>query len=137
MPHALPCNGVTRESGTFRIQLQSLHPLLGLRLVAIRPEYWRPSNPFISNATLRALRRTIAQSEWLSTRPFAARVANLGDTGTGPRFNGDHFLLSGSTVLNDASVDFLFGDADLDWFLYDFSTDLTFDLNGGEVTTDL
>ena len=51
-------------------------------------------------------------AEWTSSRSFAARVANLNGTGTGPRANGNFFLLKSGPnpiVLDDAAVDLVIG----------------------------
>lgn len=57
------------------------------------------------------------QSEWLSSRTYAQRIANILGTGTGTRFNGNYFLQPGVTVLQDSLIDSLFGEGDMDWFL--------------------
>jgi PKD repeat protein len=60
-----------------------------------------------------ALRSVMA--EWTSSRSRANRIANLTGVGTGPRLNGNLFLLSGVTVLDDGDRDLVFGDRDDDW----------------------
>lgn len=78
------------------------------------------------------------QAEWTSGRPYAERVANLLGPGAEDRFNGDTFLVPGATVLDEGAVDQLLGEADPDWLLYDFATDLAPDLEIGiETATDL
>ncbi len=47
------------------------------------------------------------------------KVANLRGTGSGPRSNGDTFLQPGVTVLDDPSVDQVFGEGDIDWLIAD------------------
>lgn len=76
------------------------------------------------------------QSEWLSGRSYAERIANISGTGTGPRSNGNFFLQPGATVINDGAIDLLFGGSEQDWFLLDLSQDLLGDLFGGETATD-
>jgi hypothetical protein len=59
------------------------------------------------------------QLEWTSTRDYAARVANLRGTGTGPRANGGTFLtVSGTnaTVSDDGATDYLKGGSGRDWY---------------------
>jgi hypothetical protein len=77
------------------------------------------------------------QAEWTSSRSYSERVSNLLGTGLGPRFNANVFLVPGATVLNDTSIDHLFGDDDQDWLVYDQQSDLAGDLSGDEVATDL
>ncbi|MDB5335920.1 MAG: hypothetical protein JWN70_1539 [Planctomycetaceae bacterium] len=60
--------------------------------------------------------RAIA-SEWTSSRTYAARIANLSGTGTGTRNNGTRYLLPGTTVINDSSIDDLYGEGGNDWFI--------------------
>lgn len=75
------------------------------------------------------------QAEWLSTRSYAERLANISGAGTGPRANGDYFLQPGVTVINDGAVDQLIGGTELDWFLLRISQDLLNDLAAGETRT--
>jgi Ca2+-binding RTX toxin-like protein len=78
------------------------------------------------------------QSEWVSNRPYTERVANLLGTGSGPRSNGEVFLVAGSSAVDDGVVDEIFGEANQDWILYDSSQDLATDLQVGvETGTDL
>lgn len=77
------------------------------------------------------------QSEWLSGRSYAERIANISGNGTGLRNNGNWFLLPGETVINDGAVDHLLGGTELDWFLLDLTQDLLDDLAGGETATDI
>lgn len=77
------------------------------------------------------------QAEWLSSRPLHQRVANLRGTGSGPRFNGNFFLVPASTAVNDAAIDTVFGDADGDWLLVDVGVDLAPDASVEDVVTDL
>jgi len=75
------------------------------------------------------------QAEWLSSRPYNQRVANLSGAGVGPRFNGDIFLLPGVTVFDDEAVDTLWGGSDLDWYVFRFLQDLLGDEESGEIKT--
>ncbi|MBX9788410.1 MAG: hypothetical protein K2Y37_05800 [Pirellulales bacterium] len=65
-------------------------------------------------AALRAI-----QAEWMTTlRLYAARVTNLLDPQNTGGLNGTYHLEAGSTALDDAVIDHLYGGDDLDWFLY-------------------
>lgn len=76
------------------------------------------------------------RAEWASPRDFQTRIANLTGQGTGPRENGEDFLVPAVAVLDDAVVDQLFGGAGRDWFLASPSQDLRLDLEiGVDVTT--
>lgn len=66
------------------------------------------------------------RAEWTSPQPLAVRVNHLRGQAGGA--NGDHFLIPGQTALNDNSVDFLLGEGDDDWFLYDLANDLAPDV---------
>ena len=62
---------------------------------------------------------TAILSEWNSGRDYATRVANLQGTGTGPRLNGDVFLLAtgpGQTVFDDGAADQLNGNGGHDLY---------------------
>ena len=76
------------------------------------------------------------RNEWHSNRDYATRVANLTGTGSGPHANGQTYLTPGTTVLDDGAVDSLIGSSDMDWFLYNFFTDLT-DSDPSEQSDDL
>jgi hypothetical protein len=73
------------------------------------------------------------RSEWISTRTFALRTANIWGNGTGTRSNGEFRLNSNpsdsitDTVFADTDVDSLTGGLNQDWFFasLDDSTDLT------------
>lgn len=81
---------------------------------------------------------TAIESEWTSNRAYADRVANIAGTGTGPRNNGNNFLIATGpdrNVLDDGAIDDVFGEADTDWFLVRLDEDLASDLGGGETTT--
>ncbi len=85
-------------------------------------------------------------AEWLSSRSYAERVANLSGTGVGPRANGDTFLIPGSTVFFDDEGETLVGGSELDWVLASFSSvlyegqpipiDVFDDEEPGEISTD-
>ena len=61
-------------------------------------------------------------SEWISTRTFAQRTANIWGNGTGTRANGTTYLNSGladgitDSVFADTDTDILIGGANQDWF---------------------
>jgi hypothetical protein len=61
-------------------------------------------------------------SEWISTRTFAQRTANIWGNGTGTRANGTTYLNSGladgitDSVFADADNDILIGGTNQDWF---------------------
>ncbi len=63
------------------------------------------------------------QFEWNSSRTYQQRVDNIRGSGSGTRFNGNTFLLPGSTVFDDAALDTAYGELDLDWFLVRTSDD--------------
>lgn len=77
------------------------------------------------------------QAEWLSARPMSQKVANLSGTGSGPRNNGNYFLVPHGTLVDDAAVDRVLGEADNDWLLYDFGEDLAPDVAAGDITTNV
>jgi PKD repeat protein len=58
-------------------------------------------------------------AEWTSERDYATRVANLRGVASGPRLNGNYFLIAngpGRTVFDDAAADELIGSSGRDWF---------------------
>jgi subtilase family serine protease len=71
----------------------------------------------------------LVQSEWTSSRSLADRVANLRGTGSGPRNNGDAFLIPGVTALDDQAVDTILGGGDGDWLLLDPLEDVANDVD--------
>jgi len=83
------------------------------------------------------------QTEWTSARSYAARVANIQGTGTGPRANGNIFLLTdgpSATAFDDAAEDVLTGSAGADWFFANLDAgvrDKITDLSAGEFANDL
>ena len=74
------------------------------------------------------------RSEWASTHVYADKIANITGTGTDTRKNGDYYLSPGSTVLNDAAVDQLFGESgdSADWFFSDPILDVLAQVDVGE-----
>jgi Ca2+-binding RTX toxin-like protein len=74
-------------------------------------------------------------AEWISTRTFAQRTANIWGNGTGTRANGETFLNSSAsdaitdTVFADSDVDTLTGGLNQDWF-FASSNDLLNDFLG-------
>ncbi len=83
-------------------------------------------------------------SEWTSGRTYAARVANLGGTGSGPRLNGNYFLQASGpaqTVFDDGDKDTLTGSAGKDWFFANYQgggvLDKITDFVTGETKNDL
>jgi hypothetical protein len=83
------------------------------------------------------------RQEWVSSRSYAERVANISGSGIGPRDNGDNFLMPGGNVFNDRKagsvellIDEVLGNEELDWFLIDDVNDSN-DADAGEVVVDL
>lgn len=62
---------------------------------------------------------TAIRAEWTSHRTEAERRANLSGAGTGDRTNGEFFLIPGETIVDDESVDLLFGGLGDDWHFWD------------------
>jgi Ca2+-binding RTX toxin-like protein len=84
------------------------------------------------------------QAEWTSARSYAARIANLSGTGSGPRSNGNYFLKAvgpNATVFDDADKDTLAGSAGQDFFFANLLgsgvLDSITDLSSAESTLDL
>ncbi|MBY0588338.1 hypothetical protein K2X85_14270 [bacterium] len=67
-------------------------------------------------------------SAWQLPGTTSDRKTNI-EGGSGSTLNPAYTLVAGTTLLDDNSVDTLLGDADSDWFLYDFATDLAPDFN--------
>jgi Ca2+-binding RTX toxin-like protein len=83
-------------------------------------------------------------AEWNSGRDYATRVANLMGTGSGPRLNGNTFLVADGptpTVIDDGAADVLTGSAGQDWFFAHLSgtgvKDKVTDLSAAEFVADL
>jgi hypothetical protein len=75
--------------------------------------------------------------EWVSSRPYSDRTANLSGHGNGPRANGNTFIQRGSTVFNDSAVDVIFGQEGKDWMFLDTTEDVNPDLESDELFVDL
>ncbi len=78
------------------------------------------------------------RNEWRSTADYATRVANISGTPGGA--NEPIYLQAGVTVFDDAEVDTLFGEGEMDWFLYNKTgliSDVLSDLGAGELETDI
>jgi hypothetical protein len=85
-----------------------------------------------------------SMAEWSSGRSYASRVANLSGTGSGPRNNGNDFLVASgpnATVFDDNSVDVLNGGSGMDWFFANRSggvaPDIIKGLGSGEIVEEL
>jgi streptogramin lyase len=58
-------------------------------------------------------------AEWTSGQDYATRIADLSGTGTGPRSNGNYFLIASgpnATVFDNGAADVLNGGSGMDWF---------------------
>ncbi|MFO0944331.1 MAG: endo-1,4-beta-xylanase [Planctomycetota bacterium] len=76
--------------------------------------------------------------EWSSARPFNSRVENIQGVGKGARENGENYLVPGTTVLDDQSLDTVYAGVDeLDWILLTPSQDLLADPETGDRITNL
>ena len=96
----------------------------------------------VSGSTLPSLNQSALLSilsEWTSGRDYATRVENILGLGTGPRSNGNNFLLPGINVTGDAVVDQLYGDSngDPNWFLYTLIVDQINRDKVGEIQTSI
>ena len=79
-------------------------------------------------------------AEWTSARSYAHRVANLSGTGSGPRNNGNYFLIAGgpsATVFDNGAIDVLNGGSGMDWFFANLVQDLLHGRHDGEVVEGL
>src|SRR5262249_38292167 len=87
--------------------------------------------------------RAAIMAEWTSARGYAGRVANLSGTRSGPRANGDVFLIAsgpGATVFATSAVDVLHGGSGTNWYFAKrsgFVTDIITGLHDGEIVEDL
>jgi hypothetical protein len=66
-------------------------------------------------------------AEWTSGRDYATRIANLSGTGSGPRANGDIFLIASgpnATVFDNGVSDVLDGGSGMDWFFANLTQDI-------------
>ncbi|MBX3413494.1 MAG: S8 family serine peptidase [Pirellulales bacterium] len=74
-------------------------------------------------------------AEWTSGNTYADRIAHL--TGIAGGANGTTYLIPGTTVFDDESIDQLTGGAgDLDWYIYNLLEDVLTDHAAGETETD-
>jgi Ca2+-binding RTX toxin-like protein len=79
-------------------------------------------------------------AEWTSGRDYATRVANLSGTGSGPRANGNVFLIASganATVFDNGVTDVLNGGSGTDWFFADLGRDLLHGRRASEIVEDL
>jgi Ca2+-binding RTX toxin-like protein len=80
----------------------------------------------------------LIRNEWWSAGSYATRVANISGTPGGA--NDPVFLQPGVNVFDDGEVDTLFGEGEMDWFLYSQTgliPDILSDLEAGELETDI
>jgi Ca2+-binding RTX toxin-like protein len=82
-------------------------------------------------------------AEWTSARSYADRVANLSGTGSGPRANGNVFLIASGpaeTVFANNAVNVLHGGSGMSWFFAKRSgavIDIIDGLHDSEIVEDL
>ena len=79
-------------------------------------------------------------AEWTSDDSYATRIANLSGTGTGPRSNGNYFLIASgpnATVFGNNATDVVNGGAGLDWFFVDLARDILRGVRKGEIVENL
>jgi hypothetical protein len=79
-------------------------------------------------------------AEWTSGRDYATRVANLSGTGSGPRANGNDFLVAGgpgATVFDNGAVNVLDGGSGMDWFFANLAQDIIHGRHDGEIVEGL
>ncbi len=79
------------------------------------------------------------RAEWTSDPdpdPLTSYTIRVGNLLNGGGANGTYVLNPGVTVTDDEAVDSLFGDDDLDWFLYNFTEDDLLDGDLDEILTD-
>lgn len=74
-------------------------------------------------------------AEWWSGDSYANRTGRIRGTQTGGQ--NPYPLTVGTSVLNDSSIDQVYGEADLDFFYYNLATDLAPDVAPGEVVIEL
>lgn len=77
------------------------------------------------------------QAEWNSARSFEDKIANILGVGSGPRANGNVFLIPGSTATTDHAVDQVMGGDDEDWFVRDPLEDVDLDFSILDEATDV
>jgi hypothetical protein len=79
-------------------------------------------------------------AEWTSARSYADRVANLSGTGSGPRNNGNYFLIGAgptATVFDNGAIDVLHGGSGMDWFFANLAQDLIHGQHDSEIVENL
>jgi PKD domain/RTX calcium-binding nonapeptide repeat (4 copies) len=79
-------------------------------------------------------------AEWTSGRSYATRLANLSGTGSGPRNNGNIFLIASgpnATVFDNGVVDELFGGDGQDWFFASLAQDIIHGRRASEIVENL
>ena len=79
-------------------------------------------------------------AEWTSGRDYATRIADLSGTGSGPRNNGNYFLIASgptATVFGASARDVLDGGPGMDWFFADLSQDVIHGRHGSEIVENL
>jgi hypothetical protein len=76
--------------------------------------------------------RTALQAEWRSDRSYDERVANILGVEPGDRLNENFFLIPDDTLLEDSTLDQLFGDGEEDFFFASIASDLVVDRQPGE-----
>jgi hypothetical protein len=79
-------------------------------------------------------------AEWTSGQDYATRIADLSGTGTGPRSNGNYFLIAcgpNATVFDDDAIDVLNGGSGMDWFFTSLAQDIIHGQRSSEVVESL
>ncbi len=74
------------------------------------------------------------QSQWLSPAAYMSRINQILGGGGG---NNQANLEPGDNLLDDETVDVLFGDGELDWFIASLQGDVVLDPETGEVITEI
>jgi hypothetical protein len=78
------------------------------------------------------------RAEWTSEQSYTQRIENLQGTSSSnnPLNNGTYLRNSPTdTLFDDSTLDSLYGDEDLDWFIANLSVDLLADRVADEWTT--
>jgi Ca2+-binding RTX toxin-like protein len=79
-------------------------------------------------------------AEWTSARDYATRIANLSGTGSGPRNNGNYFLMASgpnATVFDNGQQDVVHGSSGMDWFFANLAHDLLDGRHDSEIVENL
>jgi hypothetical protein len=79
-------------------------------------------------------------AEWTSSRSYATRIADLSGASTGPRSNGNYFLIASgpkATVFGNNATDVVDGGSGSDWFFVDLARDILRGVRKGEIVEDL